>query len=169
MPFTHDTAAATATTPVPIILDTDLSTDCDDVAALALALQLERRGEATLIGVVHNADLGEGVGGVSSINHYFARDDVPIGAYTTGHIGHADFGPHPYVDLLVSSVPGPIHNSSQTLSALEVYKTALNAAVDHSVTIASIGFATNLHALLADADGASLVARKVRRLVTMGG
>ena len=97
------------------------------------------------------------------------RDDVPIGAYTTGHIGHADFGPHPYVDLLVSSVPGPIHNSSQTLSALEVYKTALNAAADHSVTIASIGFATNLHALLADADGASLVARKVRRLVTMGG
>ena len=31
------------------------------------------------------------------------------------------------------------------------------------MTIASIGFATNLHALLADADGASLVARKVRR------
>ena len=49
--------------PVPLIIDTDLSTDCDDVAALSIAHALEQRGEATLLGVVHNADIAAGAGG----------------------------------------------------------------------------------------------------------
>ena len=153
----------------PLLIDTDLSTDCDDAAAIAIAHVLERRGEARLLGVVHNAALAAGVGGISSINHYFGRDDVPIGAYTTGGVGFNDYGPKPYVDELVRDFPGLVANASQAPSAVDVYRRVLAAADDASVTIASIGFATNLHALLTSEGGSALVAKKVKHLVVMGG
>ena len=60
--------------------------------------------------------------------------------------------------------------------ATRVYRRVLASAADRSVTIASVGFVTNLLALLQSPpddvsylDGAALVSRKVARLVTMGG
>ena len=53
------------------------------------------------------------------------------------------------------------------LSALEVYQNVLSKQPDSSVTIISVGFLNNLDDLL-NADS-SLVARKVKELVIMGG
>ena len=75
----------------------------------------------------------------------------------------------PFVDELVRRFPGPITTAAEAPSALDVYTRALSAAADRSVTIVSIGFATNLMALLSSELGAELVARKVERRVVMGG
>ena len=75
------TDMSTEASPPPLIIDTDMSTDVDDVAAVCIANALADRGEATLLAVVHNTGLYEGVGAISVINHYYGRDDVPIGAY----------------------------------------------------------------------------------------
>ena len=103
--------------PIPLIVDTDLSTDVDDAGALCVAHALADRGEATLLAILHNSGLAAGVGAISAINHYYRRDDVPIGAYT-GVIGVGDVGPHNFVDPLVAEFPGPVTNSSQVPSAL---------------------------------------------------
>ncbi|EOD20735.1 hypothetical protein EMIHUDRAFT_229346 [Emiliania huxleyi CCMP1516] len=67
--------------PERIIIDTDMSIDVDDVGALCLAHALQDRNKAEILAVTHNTGLEQGVGAVSVINHYFGRDDIPIGAY----------------------------------------------------------------------------------------
>ena len=142
--------------PIPLIVDTDLSTDVDDAGALCVAHALADRGEATLLAILHNSGLAAGVGAISAINHYYRRDD--------------------FVDPLVAEFPGPVTNSSQVPSALRVYREALKAADDHSVSLVSMGFLTNLLALLrsppdatSPLSGLELVQRKVRKLTVMGG
>ena len=159
--------------PVALLVDTDMSTDVDDVGALCAAHALQTRGEATIVAVVHDAHCPRGVGAVSSINTHFGRAAIPVGAYT-GNVGSELTSA--YVDPIVERFPGPIRNASEAPPALTVYRRALAAAADSSVVVASIGFATNLLALLrSPADtisplgGRALVAAKVRRLAWMGG
>ena len=89
---------------------------------------------------------------------------MPIGAYKGDDLQDAG--------QLVRRRPrrqlaAPIKNTSQVPDAVELYRTTLAAAADHSVAIASIGMLTNLAALLkTDRD---LVARKVKTLAIMGG
>ena len=42
---------------VPLIIDTDASFDVDDVVAICLAHGLERRGEAKILAIVHDAGI----------------------------------------------------------------------------------------------------------------
>ena len=115
---------AVAVTPTRIIIDTDMSTDVDDVAALCMTHALADRGEASILAVVHNTGLLEGVGAISVINHYYGRDDVPVGAYKGG------FGatlPGKYVKDIVATFPSPIKNYTQVPAAVEVYRSVLCA------------------------------------------
>ena len=70
----------------------------------------------------------------------------------------------------------PIRGDSQVPDALTVYRQALAAAPNGSVTLVSVGFATNILDLLVsrgDAfsplDGRQLIAAKVTKMVMMGG
>ena len=45
---------------VPLIIDTDASFDVDDVLAICMAHALERRGEAKILAVMHDAGIPEG-------------------------------------------------------------------------------------------------------------
>ena len=64
---------------MPLIIDTDMSTDVDDVAALRMAHALADLGEAEILAVVHSTGLFSVINPV--INHYYGRDQIPIGAY----------------------------------------------------------------------------------------
>ncbi|EOD08919.1 hypothetical protein EMIHUDRAFT_258086, partial [Emiliania huxleyi CCMP1516] len=119
--------------PERIIIDTDMSIDVDDVGALCLAHALQDRNKAEILAVTHNTGLEQGVGAVSVINHYFGRDDIPIGAYR-----------------------GPVPD------ALTVLRQALfNAPGHRTVTIVAIGHALNVLALLKSPGGLDLVKRKL--------
>eukprot|EP00937_MAST-01D_sp_MAST-1D-sp2_P002065 g2065.t1 len=170
--------AVTASPPVKLIIDTDIGgggcKDVDDVAAVCLANALVDNGEAELLAVVHDTSPVQCVGAISVINHWYGRDDVPIGAYKGDDLAPAQ--PKAYVEDLVAHWPSPIKNSSQVPHGVDVYRRVLAAQPDRSVTISSIGLLTNLRALLesgADAHsplgGPALVARKVRALFVMGG
>lgn len=180
-------AGASALQPVKLIIDTDMSTDVDDVAALAIAHKLQDQGRTELLAVLHNTGLPGGVGAISVINHFYGRDDVPIGAYKGpfdnpdgADAEHDDFvrnkSAGPYVGKLLKQFHSPIRNNSQVPDAVDVYRAVLAQQHDHSVVIASIGFLGNLAALLASGpdkhsrlDGKSLVAKKVKTLAMMGG
>lgn len=166
-------AGARAPAAVRLIIDTDMSTDCDDVGAVCIANELTATGEANLIAVVHNTGLDTGVGAISAINDYYGRSDIPVGAYK-GAFDQTVRGS--YVDDLVKKFPAKISNASMAPDALHVYRAALAASPDGSVWISSIGFTTNLEALLKSGpdrnsklNGKELVARKVKGLAWMGG
>ena len=81
-----------------------------------------------------------------------------------------------YVDDLVRVFQPPLRNFTQVPDATRVYRRALVTAADRSVTIASVGFVTNILALLTSPSddispltGKALVLRKVKRLIAMGG
>ena len=112
----------------------------------------------------------DGVGAISSLNAYYGQD-VPLGAYK-GEFGKDRWGRWvygPYVRNLVTRLPGVVLDSSQVPEAVQVYLSVLAAADDASVTIAAVGFATNLAALLRSAEGRALVEKKVARVVWQGG
>jgi inosine-uridine nucleoside N-ribohydrolase len=166
--------AAAPPQPLPrLIIDTDMSGDCDDVGAVCLAHALMGRGEVELLAVVHNTGLDTGVGAISAINTYYQRPNIPVGAYK----GSFDRGLRgPYVDDLVRRFPSKLQNASGAPDALHVYRRALAGSADRSVWVSSIGFTTNLEALLKSApdeisplNGTELVTQKVRGLAWMGG
>lgn len=171
---------------IPIVIDTDMSIDVDDVGMLCAAHALQDLDEAKILAVVHDCGADAGVGAVSVINRFYGRDDIPIGAYRgplgnssgffPGEVGWTQRGRGVYIDDLVAAFPSTVRRAADVPEATVVFRQALAEAADRSVTIVSVGFATNLLSLLqSPADGFSglagveLVRAKVSRLVFMGG
>ncbi len=145
-----------------IILDTDMTFDVDDVGALATLHVLADRGRATILAVNFNEVHGSGASAIAAINTWYGRGDIPVGVYR-GRF--ADPDDSRYLDR-VATFPHRLR-SENTADALDVYRSVLLEQPDQSVTIVSVGFLNNLADLLrAEAD---LVARKVEKLVVMGG
>ena len=72
--------------------------------------------------------------------------------------------------------PRDLNDSSETPTPVDLYRQVLSAADDNSVKIISIGFLTNLAALLNSTgdnsnatSGSDLVSSKVKELIVMGG
>lgn len=179
-----DVGLAQRTMPTKLIMDTDMTTDVDDVVALCVAHKLQDNGDAEIVGVMHNTGLEQGVGVVSVINHFYGRDNIPIGAFK-GDFNNPkgsmdrwvlDYSAGPYVFPLIKEFDAPIKSSTQVPEAVEVYRKVLAEQPDHSVVIASLGFLGNLAKLLESGPddhsilcGKDLVALKVRELVVTGG
>ena len=177
-------AAAAAGPPTKLIIDTDIGgggcKDVDDVGAVCLAHAAADAGLVELLAIVVNTAPPLCPAVVSVLNHYYGRDDVPIGSYKGSDLaptlpdGRPDT--HPYVPYIVENFPSPIRNASQVPSSVDVYRSVLAAQPQRSVTISSIGLMTNLRALLVSPPdrhsplrGYELVAQKVRLLAVMGG
>jgi purine nucleosidase len=155
----------------------------DDVIALAVAHALADLGEVSIAAVVHDAAHPKGVEAIAAINNFYGRE-VPLGRYT-GPLGDPeDCASVPswvnrcrgwYVDDIVQNFPVPdLHGTVP--DAVHTYRATLAAATDHSITIAEIGFLSNLQLLLqsegdqlSPLSGIDLVARKVKRMYLMGG
>lgn len=165
--------------PVHLIVDTDIGgggcQDVDDIAAVCIANALADNGEAELLAIVQNTAPPPCAGVISVLNHWYGRDDVPLGAYKGTGLTHSN-PPLSFVDDLVANYPSPVKNSSQVPDAVSIYRQALAAAPDASVAISSIGLLTNLENLLRSGpdqysalSGVDLVAQKVFLLVAMAG
>lgn len=170
-------AAAPAHEPPIILLDTDMLTDCDDAGALAMLHALADNGEARILGVVLNGQDVHGKHGavVSAINHYYGRGDLPIGVCKRPE-GSSPRKASSYSREVFTEFPHDRLADEERPDALKVYRRLLAAAPDRSVTIASIGFLTNLDRLLKSTgdeldarDGPALVRAKVKLLSLMGG
>ena len=66
---------------VKLIVDTDAGFDVDDVGAIAVANALQDAGECEIVAVSHTNGFDKGIGAVSTLMHWYGRDDVPLGAY----------------------------------------------------------------------------------------
>ncbi|MCU1355699.1 MAG: hypothetical protein JWM89_1117 [Acidimicrobiales bacterium] len=176
-PTTTTTTTPSGSGPTPLIVDTDLFSDADDVGALATAFGLQLRGEAKVVAIGLNTRTSRPNVAVNSwrcalaVAAYYGSASVPIGTSmpnTGTDVNTVDFV-KPCAALAPASTPTPA-------SAVTVFRQALAAQADGSVVVVEAGYNGNLAALLAspgDATsplgGQDLVARKVKRLVIMGG
>ena len=162
-----------AAEPVRLILDTDIGNDVDDALALAMIHSFETRGHVKLLAVTITKDNRYAAPFVNLVNTFYGRPDIPVGVVHAGKTKEDStmlMGP---VDELDSHgqprYPHQITKETQVQDAVELLTRVLSEQPDESVTIAQIGFSTNLTRLLDSQGGRDLVKRKVKLLCLMAG
>ncbi len=160
--------------PVKLIFDTDLGPDYDDVGALAFLHAMADSGKADILATVASNKNELVAPSIDVINTYFGRSELPVGEPKTNGVNLGS-SQH-WSDSIVKKYPHLIKTTSEVPDAVGIYRKMLSLQSDHSVTIVTVGFLTNLSNLLkSEADkispltGKELVIKKVKRLVSMAG
>ena len=160
--------------PVPIIFDTDMGPDYDDVGAITLLHALADSGQAQILATVASTTYPRVAAVLNVFNTYFKRPGLPIGVPKSEAVNEGDW--QHWSDTLVVRYPHRITRNDEVPDAVAVYRQVLARQPDHSVTIVTVGFLTNLANLLqskpdkfSPLSGQELVAQKVGRLVCMAG
>ncbi|MHB0959216.1 MAG: nucleoside hydrolase [Pirellulaceae bacterium] len=166
-----------AAEPVRLIFDTDIGNDVDDVLALGVIHALQSRGQCQLLAVTITKDQPLAAEFVDAVNTFYGRGDIPIGIVRDGVTKEEG----KFLPLARAQDQGQLRyphdlEGAQTPEATSVLRQVLNQQPDHSVSIAQVGFSTNLARLLASPpddlsplDGVELVRRKVCLLSIMAG
>ena len=159
---------------VRIILDTDIGPDYDDVGAMAVLHAMADSGKAEIIGTFASNKDSLVVPTIEVMNTYFGRPAIPVGGPKTKGVSLTASQHWP--DSVVSRFPHQTISTAKAPDAVAQYRKILAAQPDHSVTVVTIGFLTNLSNLLqspadqvSPLNGTDLVAQKVKKLVSMAG
>jgi inosine-uridine nucleoside N-ribohydrolase len=158
--------------PVSVIFDTDLGPDYDDVGALTLLHALADSGEVRILATVSSNQYKFTSVCIDVINHYYGRPDLPVGAPLTGMNQKGG----QIMEDLAAHFPHRLNATDDLPDAVQIYRRILASEPDTSVVVVTVGFFTNLTALLqsqpdrySPLDGKQLISKKVKRLVSMAG
>lgn len=167
--------------PMKIIFETDMGNDVDDALAMDMLFKYAEDGKIDLIGISSNKSEEGSVEYIDLLTTWYGMPEIPIGKVDGGASG----GGLPNYALATVNLKDSTGQSlfkrshaadSHIMPSVEMYRKLLSEQQDSSVTIVSVGFSTNLARLLdskadnySQLDGRDLVAKKVRRLVTMAG
>lgn len=177
------TAAASCTHEQPavsVIFDTDMGNDVDDVVAFDVLSKYIDRGEMKLLAVGLSKDSPQAAEFMDILLTWYGLVDVPVGIIKDGPQCRQDdfcLG----VCRMCDGSGNPVYARSfraggSVPTAVDLYRKTLASQPDHSVTIISVGFFTNLARLLESGpdglsplSGEELIRKKVARLVVMAG
>ena len=160
-----------AAAPVKIFFDTDMETDCDDAGALAVLHALADRGECEILATVVSVRDMHSAATVDAINTYYGRPNLPLGMVK----GAGVLEKSNYVSHIATDFPNRVKSDDDVPDATFTYRDVLEKQPDHSVTIVTVGYLTNLKTLLelpaddSHPSGLDLIKAKVARWVCMGG
>lgn len=156
-----------------VIFDSDMGPDYDDVGALAVLHALADNHEAEILATVASNRYELVVPCLRIINTYFKRPGIPVGKT----VDTAPLKPcwqRGWTDTLVARYPQGTKTPPE--DAVSLYRRMLARQKDNSVTIITVGFLSNLKALLESGpdrfsplNGTDLVKKKVAEWVCMGG
>lgn len=160
--------------PIKIFFDSDLGPDYDDVGALAFLHAMADSGKVEILATVASNKNELVAPSIDVINTYFGRSGLPVGAPKTNGV---DLGSSQHwADSIVAKYPHKIKSTSESPDAVTLYRQLLSKQPDHSVTIVTVGFLTNLNNLMkskgdsiSPLTGMELLTNKVKRLVSMAG
>lgn len=160
--------------PLPVIFDSDIGPDYDDAGAITILHALADKGEAKILATIA-CNKYEGIAGILNVfNTYFGRPNIPIGVPKGDAVKLRDR--QHWTDTLLAKYPHKMRSNSEAADAVTLYRQILAKAPDHSITIISVGFLTNLANLLnspadnlSSLNGLQLVQKKVKQLVSMAG
>ena len=165
-----------------IIFETDMGNDVDDALAIDMLYKFAKQGQIRLLAVMLNKEGQFPPQYIDLLNTWYGKKRIPIGV--SGRADQSIVAGNNYTQTICEKTDKqgkPLYKRSikdynKLLPAPKLYRKLLAKAKDHSVTIVSVGFSTNLALLLdSEADeysplsGRELVRKKVERLVTMAG
>ncbi len=158
---------------VNLILDTDIGNDIDDTLALAMIHAVESRGEVDLLAVTTTKDNRFAGPFADLINTFYRRPNIPIGVVHNGKTPEDS----PMIRIPAERkgtggglvYPHRLLDGLQAEEAVHLLRRTLEQHADGSVTIAQIGFSTNLARLIESEGGLELVRHKVKTLYAMAG
>ena len=160
--------------PVKIIFDSDMGPDFDDVGAITILHALAAKGECEILATIASDGYPTIAPTLEVFNRYFHKPSIPIGV--PGSDAPSFSCPNHWNDSLVVKYLPKAKTNKDYPSATEVYRKVLAAQKDQSVVIVTVGFISNLEALLKSGpdqnsalSGKELVAKKVKKLVAMAG
>jgi pyrimidine-specific ribonucleoside hydrolase len=163
-----------ASYPMRVIFDTDFGPDYDDVGAITILHCFADSGYIRILATMASSKHKNAAAAISVFNTYFNRPEIPIGVVRGEAVALGD--KQHWTDSVVSRYPHSIRNNQDAEDALVLYRKLLSAQPDHSVTIITVGFLTNLANLLESPkdhysalNGYELVSRKVINLICMAG
>lgn len=158
--------------PVPIIFDTDIAEDYDDVGALTILHVLADKGEAKILATISSNSFETTAPTISVLNDYFGRPDIPIGITKRKEPNRPC--PQGWAQAIIQKYPHRLSSNNEAREAVALYRELLSKQPDHSVTIVTVGFFTNIADLLSSSpdqysplNGKDLVSKKVKQLVSM--
>ena len=173
-----------ASGPLKVIFETDMGNDIDDALALDMLYKYMDAGQVDLLAVGVNK-IGFGpVEFIDMMNTWYGYPYIPIGKITDG----IDFNyPKSNYAAKVAAMKNEtgeklfknspfIGDYAELPQAPELYRRILARQPDHSVTIISVGFSTNIVRLLesgpdkwSELTGRELISKKVKLLSIMAG
>jgi inosine-uridine nucleoside N-ribohydrolase len=161
-------------TKMPVIFDTDFGPDYDDVGAITLLHAFADSGYIDILATGASCKHKNAAAALSVFNTYFNRAAIPIGIVKGPGLDIGDW--QHWTDTVIARYPHIIRSNDEAPDAVTVYRRVLAKQPDHSVTIITVGFLTNMANLLASSpdtlsplNGKELVGRKVTQLVSMAG
>ena len=162
----HSTFVISAERP-KIIFDTDITGDVDDVLALAICHTLADRGACELLGVTISKIDPLTASFVDAENTFYGRPDLPIGVTRDPT---AQKRQSKYLKLAESpDYPHDLKRNEDAPEAVALICDLLAKQPDHSVSIISVGIASNMANLLKSERGPALIKQKVKLLSIMAG
>jgi hypothetical protein len=157
--------------PVSIIFDTDMGPDYDDVGALTILHAMADSGEVRILATLSCNRHKYSVPSIDVINQYYGRPDLPVGAPLKGPNEGSG-----WTKTVCADFPHTWLATADAPDAVQVYRRILASEADTSVVVATVGFLTNLAALLqsppdqySPLDGKQLIIKKIKHLVSMAG
>ena len=167
---------------MPLIFETDMGNDVDDALAIDMLYKYAKQKRIDLMAVMLNKEGDFPPQYIALLNRWYGMKKVPIGLSNRQQASRVAGKNYTQVVCEATDEKGSLRYKQRSkdmeglLAAPQLYRKLLARAKDHSVTIVSVGFSTNL-ALLLDTpadeysplNGRELVAQKVLRLVTMAG
>jgi inosine-uridine nucleoside N-ribohydrolase len=160
--------------PVRVIFDTDIGPDYDDVGAITLLHAFADEGKAKILATVASNKYPRVAAVIDVFNTYFKQPDIPIGVPKGKAVDMADW--QHWSDTIIAKYPHTITSNNEVPDPVQVYRKVLSQQPDHSVTIVTVGFLTNLANLLdskpdsfSSLNGYQLIKQKVKKLVSMAG
>lgn len=162
------------TEPVKIIFDSDMGPDFDDIGAITILHALAAKGECKILATMASDGYPYIAPTLEVFNRYFGHPEIPIGV--PGPDAPAFSCPNHWNDSLVVKYLPKLKTNKDYPFATEGYRKVLAGQKDQSVVIVTVGFLTNLAALLQSGpdqfsplNGRELVAKKVKKWVAMAG
>ena len=167
--------------PVPVIFETDMGNDVDDALALAMLFRYADQGQIELLGVSNNKQSLTSLQFIDLMGRQYGYAKMSIATVTKGVQGEDESKSFAKKVMDYKENGRRIYSSkiskySEVESSVQFYRRVLAKAKDSSVVVISVGFSTNLAALMeskadkySKLNGKELVRQKVRFLSTMAG
>ena len=165
-----------------VIFDTDMGNDVDDALAIDMLYKYHSSGKINLMAVMLNKEGKYPPMFIDLLNTWYGQPRLPIGVSNRDSLSIVAGANFTKVVVNEKNDKGkPLYKRSRKKynklpEAYKLYRRLLSKKPDHSVTIVSVGFSTNLARLLESVadeysplSGKELVAQKVDRLVVMAG